>query len=489
MLLKQKTLRQRYKITELIGGGGFGDTYLAIDLDFPGQRKCVVKHLSPKNLDPQAVKIASRLFIEEAETLSRLGEHDRIPRLYAYFKEDGQYYLVQEFVEGQELTSELNPREPWSEPNVLSLLQELLAILVVVHQEGTIHRDIKPANIMRRSSDHQLVLIDFGAVKRVVNVDSQGVTDFTVAIGTVDYMPPEQAKGIPGKYSDIYAVGILAIQALTGLTSVDLPQDSDRFEQILDEQQIRISPRLKTVLSKMISFKPQNRYQDAESALQALSNTDITPPIREIYPDNLHPPTPTPTQETSNGAGTTLLIPKSNKPAILSAIALLIGGGVFVWQRFTSAPEIDYSQLKIYLQNQQWQQGDQESDRIILEVAGESSALDQESINEFPCESLQTINELWISNSDGRFGFTPQKEAYLETDNELGEYTQSTYEAFGNQIGWRIFGAWSLYGDLKFTDIAPIGHLPSPGQIGASQEELRTRERGRLLSRFDACGL
>ena len=141
------------------------------------------------------------------------------------------------------------------------------------------------------------------------------------------------------------------------------------------------------------------------------------------------------------------------------------------------------------MQNKQWQQAEQESDRFLLKVAGESSALDSESINKFPCKSLQKIDQLWTSNSQGRFGYTPQKKAYLATGNEFDNYTQSSYEAFGDQIGWRTFGVWSLYGDLKFSDIAPIGHLPSPGKVDGEQDELRTRERGRLLSRFDACGL
>ena len=95
-------LQKRYEILDSIGGGGFGDTYLAIDRACY-DRPCVVKHLSPKNSDPQAVAIATRLFKKEAKCLYSLGEHDRIPRLYAYLEEDGQFYLVQEFIKGHSL--------------------------------------------------------------------------------------------------------------------------------------------------------------------------------------------------------------------------------------------------------------------------------------------------------------------------------------------------------------------------------------------------
>ena len=121
-MLIDRILRQRYRIIERIGGGGFGDTYLAIDLDFPGKRKCVVKHLAPQNAAPEAVAIAKRLFKTEAECLSRLGEHDRIPRLYSYFKEEGEFYLVEEFIEGNNLASEFKSGKRWSEEETVRFL-------------------------------------------------------------------------------------------------------------------------------------------------------------------------------------------------------------------------------------------------------------------------------------------------------------------------------------------------------------------------------
>ena len=469
-------LRQRYKIIKRIDVGGFGDTYLAIDLDYPYARKCVVKHLSPKNSAPEAIAIAKRLFKTEAECLSRLGEHDRIPRLYSYFEEEGEFYLVEEFIEGNNLASEFQSGKKWSEEETFNFLQELLEILTVVHQEDTIHRDIKPANIMRRERDGKLVLIDFGAVKEILTVDKNSLqksSSLTVSIGSIDYMAPEQAMGKPGKYSDIYAVGMLGIQALTGLESKKLPQDLAQFRNILDELQIKISPQLESVLGKMISFQPQNRFADAAEALEALIPTNIIEHPQESVPtDIIEPPT-----KTSNP-------PKKLLLALLGIIALA-GTGVYALQVFNQP---NYTQLETYLQNKQWQQADEESDRILLKISGEDSALDAESIANFPCQSLSKIDQLWTDNSEGRFGFTPQKQAYLETGNQIGQYTESAYQAFGDRVGWRTFGHWSLYGDLKFTDIAPVGHLPSPGII-AADKDLRWRERGMLLSRADECGL
>lgn len=155
------------------------------------------------------------------------------------------------------------------------------------------------------------------------------------------------------------------------------------------------------------------------------------------------------------------MVTKKRLLAILGAIGLA-GAGIFGGQ-FLDRP--DYAQLETYLQNQEWQQADAETDELILQVAREKNALDVDSINKFPCKSLEEIDELWTSNSDGRFGFTPQEKAYLETGNEFNQHTQSASEAFGDRVKWRSFGVWSLYGDLKFTKIAPPGHLPSPGRI------------------------
>ncbi|WP_019504029.1 serine/threonine-protein kinase [Pleurocapsa sp. PCC 7319] len=472
-----RILRQRYKIIQKIGSGAFGDTYLAIDLDYVPQRQCVVKHLSPKNPDPQAIAIAKRLFKEEAKSLSSLGKHDQIPQLYSYFEENGQFYLVQEFIGGHNLASELESGKRWNEAQTVNLMQELLQLLTLVHHEDKIHRDIKPTNIMRRDRDGKLVLIDFGAVKEILTVDRQ---EKTVGIGTGSYMAPEQAQGYPGKYSDVYAVGILAIKALTGLASPELPHNSDRLKQTLAELQIKIDPELESVLSKMISFQPQNRFPDASSALKALVNTGLV----ESEPAA----SPTVTQTTIEKVKTQSR--KSNSPqklllTLLGAIALL-GTGVYT-SRILNQP--NYNQLEAYLQNKQWQKADEETDQILLKIAGDDSALNLKSINKFPCESLRKINQLWTEHSDGRFGFSPQKQVYVETGNTPGDYIEATYQAFGDRVGWRTFGSWSLSGDLMYTDIAPLGHLPSPGKEIADKPNLRWRERQLLLSRVDQCEL
>ncbi|HBB30326.1 MAG TPA: hypothetical protein DDZ80_11895 [Cyanobacteria bacterium UBA8803] len=267
-------LRQRYQIIDKLGVGGAAETYVAEDLDIPvaPKPKCVVKRLHPKAIDPDN----ERLFQKEAEILYKLGEnHDRIPKLFAYFEENGQFYLVQELIEGHNLAEEFIPGKPWSETEVTKLLQELLEVLAFVHHNHVIHRDIKPSNIMRRDRDGKLILIDFGAVKEVSTqpANSPDSTTRTIGIGTFGYMPSEQALGKPRLSSDIYALGIMAIQALTGLTPKQLPEDENG--ELVWQNHAQVSDTLATILKQMVRYHFNQRYQSAVEAWQDLNPDTI----------------------------------------------------------------------------------------------------------------------------------------------------------------------------------------------------------------------
>ncbi|MCS6960683.1 MAG: serine/threonine-protein kinase [Pseudanabaenaceae cyanobacterium SKYGB_i_bin29] len=313
-----RLLDGRYRIKKLLGKGGFGHTYLAEDTKRPGNPPCVVKHLRPRSNNPEFLAVARRLFATEAETLEKLGDLDQVPRLYAYFEEDEQFYLVQEFIDGRPLSEELEPNKPWDEPQVIDFLQNILSILVVLHKRGVIHRDIKPENIMRRHSDRKLVLIDFGAVKQVMQ-DTDDKSNVSVAIGTSGYIPAEQAQGKPKFASDIYAVGMVAIQALTGVPPSHFGEDSQgevQWQMCVDMN--LISPNLVAILEKMVKRDYRQRFATAEEVLQALevSTLDIAP----------HPPT-----EVSEKRKLSFPSVKSlGMGALAVAILLSVVGGLFV---------------------------------------------------------------------------------------------------------------------------------------------------------------
>ena len=292
-----RTLRNHYQIIKDLGEGGFGDTYLAKDLDLPGHPHCVVKHLKPKDPNPAILLIAKGLFDKEAQTLHKLGKlHDQIPSLSAHFEENGEFYLVQDFIEGHDLTKELILGKKSSESHTIKLLHEILEVLAIVHQQNVIHRDLKPANLMRRQ-DGKIILIDFGAVKEIgtMVVNAQGQTSFTVGIGTSGYMPSEQANGKPKLCSDIYAVGMIGIQALTGQPPHTLPEDPQTGE-VIWRNRAQVSNNLGNILDKMVRDHFSQRYQNAGEALQAILSLSRPSP-----PPPPPPPPPTPTVYQSLG--------------------------------------------------------------------------------------------------------------------------------------------------------------------------------------------
>ena len=264
----QAILNNRYKIVELLGCGGFSYTYLAEDTHRPGNPQCVVKYLQPARKDEVFLDVARRLFKSEAEILEVLGQHEQIPQLMAYFEENRQFYLVQEYIEGHCLNEELVPGKRFSDAQVVDFLKEVLQILEFVHSHGVIHRDIKPSNLMRRKQDERVVLIDFGAVKQI---QPQHPTENpTVAVGTVGYAPPEQFMGQPRLNSDIYALGMIAIQALTGTPAKYLERGSTT--ELVWRHFAETTQELAAVLDKMVCFDFQKRYQSVEEVLYTLQS-------------------------------------------------------------------------------------------------------------------------------------------------------------------------------------------------------------------------
>ncbi len=262
-------LKGRYRVERLLASGGFGQTYLAADTHRPGHPICVVKQLRTFDDAPGLLEIARRLFTKEAETLERL-KHDQIPQLLAYFEDGSEFYLVQEYIEGKVL-SDLLSGQPLPESKVVVMLLNLLKVMHYIHQQQVIHRDIKPQNIIRRQDNGKLVLIDFGAVKEI----SLGLTEgrnHTVSIGSLGFTPLEQLAGRPRPNSDIFAAGMVAIQALTGVEPRALSEDMNTGLLLWQETGIPVSPEFAAVLNHMIERDTFQRYQTAIEVARDLKN-------------------------------------------------------------------------------------------------------------------------------------------------------------------------------------------------------------------------
>jgi hypothetical protein len=416
----QLLLRERYRALKLIGQGGFGKTFQAIDEDKPSKPYCVIKQFFPSAQGTGTLQKAAELFKEEAIRLDSLGRYPQIPELYAYFTaNDGRQYLVQEYIAGQNLEQELKEEGVFNEAKIKHLLSEILPILEFIHSKQVIHRDIKPENIIRRKSDNKLILVDFGAAKFVspLNRSMTGTI-----IGSAEYIAPEQGNGKAVNASDLYSLGVTCLYLLTGISPFDL-FDGGEHEWVWRQWLVNnpVSNDSGNILDKLIEFGTKKRYQSASEVLQALQiKTSVSISQTTI--------TQTP-------------------PSI----------------QLKSAKGIDYRNLEDLLKRQQWKEADEETARVMLQAANRTNRTKEgwlrvEDIDNFPCEDLRTIDQLWVKYSGGRFGFSVQGQIYREIGG-MEEYNERNWDIFGSLVGWQKNNSWN-WQDINYSWQAPQGHLP-----------------------------
>ncbi|MBE9112338.1 serine/threonine protein kinase [Nodosilinea sp. LEGE 07298] len=263
-------LRGRYRPLKLIGRGGFGRTYFALDADRLNSR-CVIKQFAPQTQGTKSFLKAVQLFEQEAVRLHELGEHPQIPTLLAYFEQNKYLYLVQQMVQGRTLHQEIAAQAAYSEGHLRQLLEDLLPVLHFIHQHGVIHRDITPSNIIRRKVDQKPVLIDFGVAKQF----SEAIRyEQGTRIGTEGYAPIEQLRsGQAYPSSDLYSLGATCLHLLTGCKPEDLysPQAGCwLWQEHLQKQGRTIHPGLAAVLNCMTKDLVSERYQTAQDVLDDL---------------------------------------------------------------------------------------------------------------------------------------------------------------------------------------------------------------------------
>ncbi|KAB8318398.1 serine/threonine protein kinase [Tolypothrix campylonemoides VB511288] len=266
-------LNDRYRILKPLGQGGFGKTFLAVDKNWqqtsPTTGLCVIKQFFPQNHTIHHHQKAFELFQQESLRLAELGKHPQIPQLLDTFEQDGQQYIVQEWIDGQTLEEELAEAGAFNEAEIRQLLLEFLPVLQFVHDHQVIHRDIKPANIICRRSSHQLVLVDFGAAK---SVNSPIIEKTGTLIGSAEYAAPEQIKGKAVFASDLYSLGVICLHLLTQMSPFDLHdcgEDAWIWREYLTKP---ISPSLEQILCKLLQKATKRRYTSATEVLEDLNN-------------------------------------------------------------------------------------------------------------------------------------------------------------------------------------------------------------------------
>ncbi|WP_272128344.1 serine/threonine-protein kinase [Spirulina sp. CS-785/01] len=259
------SLGQRYRLQELLGMGGFGRTFLAEDLYKPSKPYCVVKQFYPQ--ETHSGEKAAYLFQQEAVRLEELGKHPQIPELYAHFEQEGQQYIVQEWIDGQDLGEELAKQGPFSERKIEQLLREILPLLQYIHGGNVIHRDIKPENIIRRKSDGRLFLVDFGAAKYA----TESVLGKTgTSIGSLGYTAPEQTLGKASFASDLYSLGVTCLHLLTQVSPLELYDVHEAAWQWKAHLKFPLREQWVQLLEGMLVKATRSRFQSAQAILQQL---------------------------------------------------------------------------------------------------------------------------------------------------------------------------------------------------------------------------
>ncbi len=266
-------LNNRYRIIKPLGQGGFGKTFLAVDEKSQEKTQditpelCVIKQFFPQHHTLHRYQKASELFRQESLRLALLGKHPQIPQLLDTFTQDGQQYLVQEWIDGETLEQELAEAGAFNEAEIWQLLQQLLPVLQFVHEHQVIHRDIKPANIIRRQSDRQLVLVDFGAAQCAT---ARMLEKTGNLIGSAEYAAPEQVRGKAVFASDLYSLGVTCLHLLTQIPPFDLYDCGEDIWIWRSYLTMPISTPLEQILHKLLQKATKRRYQSATEVLFSL---------------------------------------------------------------------------------------------------------------------------------------------------------------------------------------------------------------------------
>lgn len=507
-------LRNRFRVIRLLGEGGFSRTYEARDADKIDE-PCVIKQFVPQVQGTAALEKATELFKQEAKRLYDLGEHPQIPRLVAYFEQDKRLYLVQELIQGQNLLQELQQQGAFSEEKIKQLLTDLLPILKFIHERGVIHRDIKPENIMRRL-DGKLILIDFGVSKQITKTFvGVGTTVGTPGYTPLEQMRGQVFPASDLYSLGVTCIRLLT-QCFPNADGSDELYDALKGCWIWREylpQGISISNEVGQVLDNLIQNYVKDRYQSVDDIFTNYSNgleveqdIDLKPlyfSILGTWCGKLRTKNPifatlcitSQNDNSFNGSlnirdvnlGWTYRIKisgeiNSNKSKIIikedevdsehwwwkwekvvSNAKISLDGNEIFGERSTSVRSdnfhlirIDYTEMLIsLLEAGKWKDADRVTGTLMLKIScrEQDSFLNSDSINRFPCQDISKINELWLKYSNGRFGFSVQRQIWLKLDRD--------WIKVGDRLGWRVNNRWKEYSELTFSTNAPEGAFPT----------------------------
>ena len=408
-ILKTRPLR----IDTILGMGGFGMTYKATHLQLKHQVVLKTPNLSLQN-DPEYANFVRR-FIREGQILAKFCQnaHPGIVRISDLFEEAGLHCLVMDLIVGQSLYNTVRQEGRLPDTEAVAIIRQIGEALSDVHQAGIVHRDAHPGNIMLRPNG-QAVLIDFGLASELMPTIISSRHPHNPA-----FAPWEQHMEGSGKPTvDIYALAASLYYAVTGKVPTASLNRHFRNEALPPAKDFGVKDWVSLAIEKGMASEPQKRPQSMQDWLSYL------------------------------------------REPISSTVA-----GVSV--QLKSARGVDYTHLRDLLAAEKWEAADEETLKVMLKAARREKEgyFNRESIENFPCDDLRTIDQLWIKYSQGHFGFSVQKKIWLEVGGKVDYDTECK---LGDRVGWRKGGIWWFFGgtkNLTYNKQAPVGHLPSCGPL------------------------
>jgi serine/threonine protein kinase len=410
-------LKERYRAIRYLGSGGFASTFEAVD-EHRLETTCLIKQFLPREPNKELRKGLKKLFEQEAEILTRVGTHPQIPTLLAFFEQESRAYIIQEFIDGRDLFSELRDRGAFLEQQIWQLLASLLPVLQYIHEQKVIHTDIKLGNIIRQR-DGSLALIDFGSSQKS---DVNRLRTNMPITATPGYAAPEQIEGRVYPASDLYSLGVTAIRLLTGcLPAADGSEplfDARTQQWLWRETGVFISPKLAVILDRLVQPDLKDRYQSAAEVLEALQASSFE---TETEPVASH-----------------------------------------LFLSFGSKLDSNYQSLQDLLAARQYQQADGETWKLLLHLTDRTNEgfLNLKALKSLATSDLDAIDRLWRKFSDDRFGFSVQKQIYQQLGGSK-KFDYQIWQKFGELVGWSESGIWLNYADLKDRGNTPKGHFPA----------------------------
>jgi eukaryotic-like serine/threonine-protein kinase len=461
----KKLSQDKYTIQRVLGEGGFGITYLAINNH--NDDKVAIKTLNITMQKHRDFDIFQNYLLDEAKLLDKC-KHRHIVKFYEVFKENNLWCLVMEYVEGESLDKTIKNQVVLPEDIAIKYIKQIGNALTTIHYQGILHRDVKPENIIKRQNCDEVVLIDFG-IAREFNINQTGTHTQFVSDG---FAPLEQyySKRKRGNYTDVYALAATLYVMLTGYDRRGrhyLPRSMDREDQINNQK----SDLLKPAKSKNSNISHQidqailwgmkldykQRPQFVDEWLESFDNSNYSSVHQKTIPVNLSHVY----KKTYTNFNKLFLNDEWIGKGIIGALIMIILMYIFrpcfsdICRIQPEPKPINYQLLQKLLQDKKFKEADQETLNIMLLLAHKhkNDWLNQETIKNIPCQDFIKINQLWIRYSQGKFGFSTQRKIWINLGGEAGIFDEKLAQPFNNTVAWDIK-------NMTYDLSAPKGHLP-----------------------------